>query len=111
MSFWFLNYAEDVWEVLQSQFEKTQGLNIPLNSRSLQDSSNANIQYYKNGKDNQEQYSSNAGNEGNKKKIHFITNGESLGNGHNDSNSSNGNKTVMDQNGRRNIMSLSFGNK
>jgi hypothetical protein len=90
-----------VWEVLQGQFEKTQGLNIPLNSSSLQQSSDAEgIQYYQSGNGKQDQYFANQEN-GNNTQIHFITNGGSIGNGHNGSDSSNGNKTVMDQNGRK----------
>ena len=87
-----------MWEVLQSQFEKTQGLNIPVNGSSLQQSSDAaGIQYYQSGNGKHEQYIANQEN-GNNTQIHFITNG---GNGHNGSNSSNGNKTVMDINGRK----------
>ena len=90
-----------MWEVLQSQFEKTQGLNIPVNGSSLQQSSDAaGIQYYQSGNGKHEQYIANQEN-GNNTQIHFITNGGSIGNGHNGSNSSNGNKTVMDINGRK----------
>jgi hypothetical protein len=45
-----------------------------LHDSSLQQSSDAHIQYYQNGNGNQEQYSSNPGNGGNKKQVNFITN-------------------------------------
>ena len=89
---------EDVWEVLQSQFEKTQGLNIPLDGSSLEQSSQiTHIQYYQNG--NGKENFASQGN-GNHKPTQFITNGAHSGNGQNGSTSSNGNKTVMDINGR-----------
>jgi erythrocyte band 7 integral membrane protein len=87
---------DDVWEVLQSQFEKTQGLNIPLDGSSLEQSSQiTHIQYYQNG--NGKENFASQGN-GKHKPTQFITNGAHSGNGQNGSTSSNGNKTVMDIN-------------
>ena len=69
----------------------------------MQQSSDATgIQYYQSGIVKQDQFFANQDN-GNNTQIHFITNGGSIGNGHNGSNSSNGNKTVMDINGRKEI--------
>ena len=97
---------EDVWEVLQSQFEKTQGLNIPLDGSSLEQSSQiTHIQYYQNG--NGKENFASQGN-GNHKPTQFITDGEHSGNGQNGSTSSNGNKTVMDINGRMIFIFLFF---
>ena len=68
---------EDVWEVLQSQFEKTQGLNIPLDGSSLEQSSQiTHIQYYQNG--NGKENFASQGN-GNHKPTQFITNGAHSG--------------------------------
>ena len=88
---------EDVWEVLQSQFEKSQDFNLPLNGNNQLQQDGTQIQYYQNGNGKQQYspYEGNGGNNGN-----FITNGGSIGNGNNGSSSSN--KTVMDINGRKN---------
>ena len=97
-TFFCFELIKDVWEVLQSQFEKTQGLNIPLDGSSLEQSSQiTHIQYYQNG--NGKENFASQGN-GNHKPTQFITNGAHSGNGQNGSTSSNGNKTVMDINGR-----------
>ena len=93
--------VEDVWEVLQSQFEKSQDINLPLNENNqLHELSQdgTQFQFYQNGNGKQ-QYSSNQGNGGSNG--HFITNGGSIGNGNNGSSSSS--KTVMDINGRKKI--------
>ena len=93
---------EDVWEVLQSQFEKVHSLQIPLNGGSLQEKSESgNIQHPPNVNGKNEQYFAHQGN-GNNTQLHFITNGEGQRNGQNGGSLANGNKTVMDFNGRKN---------
>ena len=83
---------DDVWEVLQSQFEKSQEFNPTLNGNNqLQLSEDGTqFQFYQNGNGKQ-QYLPNEDNGGNNG--HFIENGGSLGNGNGSSSS---NKTVME---------------
>lgn len=93
--------VKDVWEVLQSKFETVHSLKSPVNGGSLQESSEIrNIQHHPNGNGKNENYFAHQGN-GKDTKLHFITNGGGQGNGHNAGNLANGNKTVMDFNGRR----------
>ena len=103
--------TKDVWEILQSQFEKAHSLNIPLNGGDpLQESSAIkHFHHLPSGNGKSEQYFIHQNGNGNKKQPHLITNGGGQGNGQNTNNLANGNKTVMDINGMRlfiNIVSI-----